>query len=187
MRHGCRFQAIDLRWGVREEAALDQQTMRICLEEIARCQRVTPRPNCIVLLGDRYGWRPLPFEIQSDSTQGRLTRNGQQGEDAASDDRESKPCRTDPNGRREACAVPAARRTADVASRAHDLHRRSGVRCSSVARRSKSIPMIRAGRARCCSGTDQADVPFTLLPRRRKSTLLSSQPMCRTQRYGART
>ena len=30
-RHGCRFQAIDLRWGVREEAALDQQTMRICL------------------------------------------------------------------------------------------------------------------------------------------------------------
>ena len=40
-RHGCRFQAIDLRWGVREEAALDQQTMRICLEEIARCQRST--------------------------------------------------------------------------------------------------------------------------------------------------
>jgi hypothetical protein len=60
-RHGCRFQAIDLRWGIREEAALDQQTMRICLEEIARCQRVTPRPNFIVLLGDRYGWRPLPF------------------------------------------------------------------------------------------------------------------------------
>ena len=27
------MQAIDLRWGVREEAALDQQTMRICLEE----------------------------------------------------------------------------------------------------------------------------------------------------------
>ena len=44
MQHGCRFQAIDLRWGVREEAALDQQTMRICLEEIARCQRVTPCP-----------------------------------------------------------------------------------------------------------------------------------------------
>jgi len=65
-RHGCRFQAIDLRWGVREEAALDQQTMRICLEEIARCQRVTPRPNFIVLLGDRYGWRPLPFAIPAD-------------------------------------------------------------------------------------------------------------------------
>ena len=34
-RHGCRFQAIDLRWGVREEAALDQQTMRICIEDAA--------------------------------------------------------------------------------------------------------------------------------------------------------
>jgi NACHT domain- and WD repeat-containing protein len=29
-----------MRWGVSEEAALDQQTMRICLEEIARCRRV---------------------------------------------------------------------------------------------------------------------------------------------------
>jgi len=63
MRHGCRFQAIDLRWGVSEEAALDQQTMKICLEEIARCQKTTPRPNFIVLLGDRYGWRPLPYDI----------------------------------------------------------------------------------------------------------------------------
>ena len=63
MQHGCRFQAIDLRWGVRDEASLDQQTMKICLEEIARCQRVTPRPNFIVLLGDRYGWCPLPHEI----------------------------------------------------------------------------------------------------------------------------
>lgn len=63
MRHGCRFQAIDLRWGVSEEASRDQQTMKICLKEIARCQDVTPRPNFIVLLGDRYGWRPLPAEI----------------------------------------------------------------------------------------------------------------------------
>jgi hypothetical protein len=60
MQHGCHFQAIDLRWGIREEATLDQQTMKICLEEIARCQKVTPRPNFIVLLVDRYGWRPLP-------------------------------------------------------------------------------------------------------------------------------
>ncbi len=31
-QHGCRFQAIDLRWGVRDEAGLDQQTMKMCLE-----------------------------------------------------------------------------------------------------------------------------------------------------------
>lgn len=64
--YGCKFQAIDLRWGVREEAAIDQQTMRICLDEIDRCQKTTPRPNFILLLGDRYGWRPLPAEIPAD-------------------------------------------------------------------------------------------------------------------------
>ena len=62
-RHGARFQAIDLRWGVSEEASLDQQTMKICVGEIERCQQVTPRPNFIVLLGDRYGWRPPPPQI----------------------------------------------------------------------------------------------------------------------------
>lgn len=64
--HGCRFQAIDLRWGVSEEAGLDQQTVRICIDEIKRCQRTTPKPNFVVLLGDRYGWRPPPFEIRAD-------------------------------------------------------------------------------------------------------------------------
>ena len=63
--HGCRFQAIDLRWGVREEAALDQQAMRICIEEIERCQHTELRPNFIILLGDRYGWRPVPYEIRA--------------------------------------------------------------------------------------------------------------------------
>ncbi len=64
--HGCRFQVIDLRWGVSEEAALDQQTMKICLGEIERCQKTSPRPNFIVLLGNRYGWCPLPYDIPAD-------------------------------------------------------------------------------------------------------------------------
>jgi WD40 repeat protein len=63
---GYKFQAVDLRWGVRDEAALDHQTVRICLEEIARCQRLSPRPNFIVLLGDRYGWCPLPSAVPAD-------------------------------------------------------------------------------------------------------------------------
>jgi hypothetical protein len=62
--NGARFQAIDLRWGVRDEAALDQQTMELCLREIERCQQTGIKPNFIVLLGDRYGWRPLPARIE---------------------------------------------------------------------------------------------------------------------------
>lgn len=62
---GARFQAIDLRWGVSEEAALDQQTMNICLQELKRYQIVSPRPNFIILLRERYGWRPFPPQVEA--------------------------------------------------------------------------------------------------------------------------
>ena len=65
-QRGARFQAIDLRWGVSQEAALDQQTMNICRQELERCQELSPKPNFIVLLGNRYGWRPLPPQIDAE-------------------------------------------------------------------------------------------------------------------------
>lgn len=60
---GASFQEIDLRWGVSIEAGADQRTMKICLDEIKRCLVTTPKPSFIALLGDRYGWMPLPYEI----------------------------------------------------------------------------------------------------------------------------
>ena len=63
VRLGYRFEAIDLRWGIRDEVALDQRTMSVCLAQLRRCQRLSPRPNFLILLGDRYGWRPLPETI----------------------------------------------------------------------------------------------------------------------------
>ncbi len=65
-RYGCRFQPIDLRWGISEEAGFDQRTMKRCMDEIVQCQSVSPQPNFIVLLSHRYGWQPLPPEIPSD-------------------------------------------------------------------------------------------------------------------------
>ena len=73
-QRGWRFQAIDLRWGVSTDAAMAHGAMRICRAEIERCQRVTPRPNFIVLLGDRYGWRPLPDEIAASEFDRVLSR-----------------------------------------------------------------------------------------------------------------
>ena len=64
-QNGAQFQAIDLRWGVNEESQLDQKTMDICLNEIRRCQKMSPKPNFIMLLGDRYGWKPLPARIDA--------------------------------------------------------------------------------------------------------------------------
>jgi hypothetical protein len=60
------FQAIDLRWGVSTEAGLDHRTMKLCFEELRRAQEVSPLPNFLVLLGNRYGWRPLPEEISDE-------------------------------------------------------------------------------------------------------------------------
>ena len=63
---GATFQPIDLRWGVSDEAGLDQQTMTICLTELQRCQDTGIKPNFLILLGDRYGWLPLPPRIPAD-------------------------------------------------------------------------------------------------------------------------
>jgi len=61
--NGARFQAVDLRWGVNEESQLNQKTLEICLNEIARCQKISPKPNFLILLGDKYGWQPIPAKI----------------------------------------------------------------------------------------------------------------------------
>ncbi len=37
--------------------------MRICFEEVRRSQHTSPEPNFLILLGNRYGWRPLPEVI----------------------------------------------------------------------------------------------------------------------------
>ena len=60
---GWSFQAIDLRWGIPEEANVDQKTVALCEQEIERCIQLSPKPNFLVLLGDRYGWCPPPAEI----------------------------------------------------------------------------------------------------------------------------
>lgn len=57
---GWQLETIDLRWGVSKEAGIDNKTMRICLSELKRCQELSPKPNFIILLGERYGWIPLP-------------------------------------------------------------------------------------------------------------------------------
>ena len=63
---GYDFQIIDLRWGVNTEAALNQKTIEICLEEVKRCCTLSPRPNFLLMVGERYGWVPLPSKIEKE-------------------------------------------------------------------------------------------------------------------------
>lgn len=61
---GYHFQLIDLRWGINTESALNQQTISICLDEVRRCRTLAPRPNFLILSGERYGWIPLPPQME---------------------------------------------------------------------------------------------------------------------------
>lgn len=62
---GYRFQAVDLRYGVPRAASENNSTMKICLEEVRRCQDTGYYLNFLMLLGDRYGWTPLPSIIET--------------------------------------------------------------------------------------------------------------------------
>ena len=63
---GARFQGVDLRWGVNEELQLEQKTLQTCFNEIERCQKISPKPNFLILLGNKYGWQPIPEKIPCD-------------------------------------------------------------------------------------------------------------------------
>jgi len=71
---GAKFQAVDLRWGVNEESQRNQKTLDICLNEIARCQKISPKPNFLILLGNKYGWQPVPTKIPESEMKQILTR-----------------------------------------------------------------------------------------------------------------
>ncbi|MCT7535791.1 DUF4062 domain-containing protein [Aliarcobacter cryaerophilus] len=66
------FQHIDLRWGVSNEAQLDQKTLELCLEEV-RASKINPHPNFLIMAGDRYGWIPLPYLIERSEYEAILT------------------------------------------------------------------------------------------------------------------
>lgn len=54
-----------MRWGVRDESTDDHMTTKLCLSEIANCQRLSVGANFVVFLCQKYGYRPIPSEILS--------------------------------------------------------------------------------------------------------------------------
>eukprot|EP00058_Branchiostoma_floridae_P004819 XP_002590307.1 hypothetical protein BRAFLDRAFT_121364 [Branchiostoma floridae] len=89
---GCNFNEVDLRWGVRDEATDEHQTVKICLQEILRCRETSIGPFFVGILSHKYGWRPFPPEIPW-MTFNKLTEQIQQSNEFAA--HLLKKCKTD--------------------------------------------------------------------------------------------
>src|SRR5438477_8485689 len=63
---GYQFYPLDLRWGVNEEAHLDQRTTEICVSEVRAAKADYPPPNFLIMIGNRYGSVLLPYAIAQD-------------------------------------------------------------------------------------------------------------------------
>ncbi|MEI6209683.1 MAG: tetratricopeptide repeat protein [Desulfuromonadales bacterium] len=68
---GASFNVVDLRWGIAPNVANSHDTIQICLDEVKRCQELSPipKPNFLMMIGDRYGWRPPAVQIPDDEFQ----------------------------------------------------------------------------------------------------------------------
>ena len=63
-QNGYEFQIVDMRWGVRDEAANDHMTVDICMQELANCQKYSAGPNILVCINYFYlQFAAVPFDL----------------------------------------------------------------------------------------------------------------------------
>ena len=65
-KHGLEFQVVDMRWGVRDEMTNEHMTTSLCMNELRGCQKYSMGPNFIYFGGQKYGYRPIPSEIDTE-------------------------------------------------------------------------------------------------------------------------
>jgi len=80
-RRGVYFQPIELRWDLPEKRALCHQAMNTCVRALQCHRQLLLRPCFVVLLGDRYGWRALPPQIQAFEFEALLARLSKEEEE----------------------------------------------------------------------------------------------------------
>ncbi|XP_040846614.1 NACHT domain- and WD repeat-containing protein 1 isoform X1 [Ochotona curzoniae] len=61
---GLQFEVADLRWGLPSSQATVHLTPELCLEELERCQRTSVGPAYVALLGNQYGPRAVPLQME---------------------------------------------------------------------------------------------------------------------------
>ncbi|XP_063954559.1 NACHT and WD repeat domain-containing protein 2-like [Lytechinus pictus] len=57
---GIDFNVVDFRWGIRQGASNRHMAADICYNEVARCRDNSIGPYFVAILGNKYGYRPIP-------------------------------------------------------------------------------------------------------------------------------
>jgi len=60
---GLDMQIVEMRWGIRAEAADNHETSEICMEELERCMRESVGVSYVFIAAQKYGFRPFPNKI----------------------------------------------------------------------------------------------------------------------------
>ncbi|XP_072023467.1 NACHT and WD repeat domain-containing protein 2-like [Amphiura filiformis] len=60
---GLSFNVVDFRWGIRATACNQHLSAQICLKEVQRCKENSVGPFFVGILGQKYGWRPIPYTL----------------------------------------------------------------------------------------------------------------------------
>ena len=55
-----------MRWGVRDEMTNEHMTTSLCMNELRGCQKYSMGPNFIYFGAQKYGYRPIPSEIDTE-------------------------------------------------------------------------------------------------------------------------
>jgi hypothetical protein len=63
---GLEFQVVDMRWGVRDERSDNHGTSVLCMSELKKCLGLSLSTAFITLLGNKYGYRPFPADIEEE-------------------------------------------------------------------------------------------------------------------------
>eukprot|EP00736_Rhodelphis_marinus_P002020 Rmarinus@m.10381 len=57
---GLEFEAVEMRWGIQDEAAADHRTWEFCQQQLERCRRESGGLYFLSLWAEKYGHTPLP-------------------------------------------------------------------------------------------------------------------------------
>lgn len=58
--HNLEFYVVDMRWGITDNAMNEHKIEKLCLTEVERCFRTSLSTAFVTILGDRYGYQPIP-------------------------------------------------------------------------------------------------------------------------------